>query len=446
MGLKKKRQEIEKSEKKGSESISDFAKKIGDYFNTEPQKEKVLSREDFNAAGDVYYATVSASYKIVQRILLLLLVFFIVFSIITNYREITFDNFFYLIRDFTSASDEGSNTYETLSYESDSRQKFTAFRGGIVSVSPSRISIFTATGRRTLTDAVEFSSPYAVASDRFVLVYDTAGNEFSIYNSFARVFNKKLEHPVKCATIADDGSFALVTESEKGNPEIRLYNKNFALKATIPLTDKVFKTHTDYILSIDLDSKREKLAVASYGLGSGIGITLVSVFDLSDMKSSKGDEITLESQTTYNGEMPICCSYMDSGRLALITDGYVRVLNSSLEATVESHDYSSGSVSGYHIADDGVCVSTVERTGAKVIGYDSDGTALCNKNLSGGVVDVGLYGRYIFLQTEYGVSRLDCKTGETEELRCSDGKMLIYNQNTAMVCGESKAEYLVFNR
>ena len=36
--------------------------KIGHFFNPEPQKEKVLRHEDFNAAGDVYYASVSAGF------------------------------------------------------------------------------------------------------------------------------------------------------------------------------------------------------------------------------------------------------------------------------------------------------------------------------------------------------------------------------------------------
>ena len=160
--------------------LSSAAKKIGNYFNTEPQKEKVLKHEDFDAAGDVYYATVSAHYKVAQRVLVLVLVLFLLFSVIANYKEITFDNFYYLVKDFTSASDAGQNNYETLSYESDSRQSFVLYRGGIATVSPSKVSIFTATGRRTLNDVSYFSSPFAVSSDKYVLFYDTVGNNFSI--------------------------------------------------------------------------------------------------------------------------------------------------------------------------------------------------------------------------------------------------------------------------
>ena len=78
--------------KKEGEEGGRFFDKVGDYFNPEPQKERVLRHEDFNAAGDVYYASVSAFYKIAERLLWLVLAAFLAFSVVTNYKEITFEN------------------------------------------------------------------------------------------------------------------------------------------------------------------------------------------------------------------------------------------------------------------------------------------------------------------------------------------------------------------
>ena len=55
--------------------------KIGDFFNPEPQKERVLRHEDFNGAGDTYYANVSAFYKVAERLLWLILIIFMVISL-----------------------------------------------------------------------------------------------------------------------------------------------------------------------------------------------------------------------------------------------------------------------------------------------------------------------------------------------------------------------------
>ena len=68
------------SQKKDSDRK--FYSKISDLFSAEPQKEKVLRHEDFNGAGDVYYASVSAAYKIASRILLLLLVILLLACIV----------------------------------------------------------------------------------------------------------------------------------------------------------------------------------------------------------------------------------------------------------------------------------------------------------------------------------------------------------------------------
>ncbi len=435
--IKKKKSEQKDIEVSKNDGIPSVAKKIGEYFSTEPQKEKVLAHEDFDAAGDTYYANVSAHYKVAQRILFIFFVFFLVFSIITNFSEITYDNFYYLLKDFTSAADAGNNSYETLSYESDSRQNFVLYRGGIATVSPSKISIFTATGRRTLNETSQFSSPYAAASDKYVMFFDTAGNTFSIYNSFARVYSETLEHPVKCASLAEDGSFAVVTQASTGYWTTRIYTKNFNHKATIP--------SSNYIFGIHLDSDEEKLCVLSYEAGNGTGQTVLSVYDLSMMSDKKGNEIELEEKLTYDGEFPIKCGFIDNGYLALITDSRVRILDRGYDVFEESSDFSGGSLTGYYLGDHGAAVSVVDVSSCKVIAYNGEGDELHNGNISYNVLDLSVCDGIIFLQIDQGVVRLNPDNDERQLLNAGNGKMLIYNKSTALVCGESKAEYLVFN-
>ncbi len=418
------------------ENMTELAKRVGNYFSAEPQKEKVLSHEDFRGAGDTYYATVSASYKVVQRVLVVFLVFFIAISVITNAREITYENFYYLLKDFISASDAGSNSYETLSYESDSRQRFVLYRGGIASVSPSRLSIFTATGRRTLNETSGFSSPFAVSSGRYVLFYDTAGTTYSIYNSFARIHSEELLYPVKCASIAEDGSFAIVTMAESGYWTTRIYTKNFKLKATIP--------SSNYIFGISLSSEEEKLAVLSYGLGDGSGRATVSVYDLSKMKNSKGNEISLEKKLEFDREFPVMCGFTEKGIFAVITDTRVRTFDDQFDLMEESKDYSSGTMTGYSLNENGAAVSVISSSSNCVIAFDKNGSSIYDKNLYENISDISVYGEYLFLQTGQGVMSINTKNGDKQSLTCNHGKMLIYDERTALVCGESKAVYLVF--
>lgn len=409
-------------------SEQSFVGKLGSFFNPEPQKEKVLRHEDFTAAGDPYYATVSAGYKIAGRVFWLFFVVFMVFSIATNYKEITYDNFFYLIKDFTSAADAGNNTYETLSYESDSRQTFTLYRGGVATVSPSRLSIFTATGRRTLRESSGFSSPYAISSDQYLLIYDTSGTTFSIYNSFARVYNKTLDYPITDACLGSDGSFAIVTRSADSRSVIRTYDKRFK---------ELREINADYyVFDIQINAKENLLSFLYYDAGNGTGRTVLSVraFDTLEQIDS----------VAFEGEFPLGCGYLENNRFAVVTDRCIRILDDVLETVELSDDYWNGTITGFSIDEEGVAVCATEASKNYVFAFDKSGSLLYNDTVDAAVSDIAVCGGYLFLQTEGGITRLDPSTEIREELPTGYGKMLIYNENTALVCGESKAEYLIF--
>ena len=440
-GNKNKRNKKENPKSSGDENKS-FVKKLGRYFSTEPQKEKVLSREDFDGAGDVYYATVSAYYKVIERILAVVLVVFLLFSIIVNRKEITYENFYFLLRDIPAAADEANNYYETISYEADSRQHFVLYRGGIASVSPSKISIFTATGRRTLNATSEFSSPYAVSSDKYVMFYDMSGNTFSIYNSFSKLYTETLDDQIKCACLADDGSFAVVTRTSSGTWNTRVYTNKFKLKYEIDTPVSNDRLTSNYIFGIAMDSDRQKLALLSYDLGNGMGRTTLSVYDISGNEKIEGQ--LLEYRLEYGGEFPLKCGFIGKDAFAMITDGRIRIYDKNFEVTEKSFDFIDGNLTGFHLSENGVAVSAISDTKCMILAYGSNGEKIYDSSASYNVKDISVYGKFIFLQTDHGITRINSGSGEKVHLNSGQGKMLIYDENTVIVCGESKAEYIVF--
>ena len=420
-----------------------FIRKLGRYFSTEPQKEKVLSMEDFDRAGDDYYATVSAYYKVSERILVVVLIGFLLFSIVVNRKEITYDNFYFLLRDIPAAADEANNVYETISYEADSRQHFVSYRGGIASVSPSKISIFTATGRRTLNVTSEFSSPYAVSSDKYVLFYDMSGNTFSIYNSFSRIYTETLDDPIKCACLADDGSFAVVTRTSSGTWKTRVYNKKFKLRYEIETPVSNNKVTSNHILGVAMNSERQKLAILSYDLGDGMGRTALSVYDISGDERLNGQ--LLEHRIEYGGEFPLKCGFMGKDSFAMVTDGRIRIYDKNFEVTEKSFDFRERNLTGFHLSENGVAVSAISDTKCMILAYGNNGEKIYDASVSYNVKDISVYENFVFLQTDHGITRINTKTGERSSLNSGQGKILIYDGRTVIVCGESKAEYIVFN-
>lgn len=417
-----------KSKEKNPSEEMKFTARLGRYFSTEPQKERVLRREDFHAVGDVYYADVSASYKVLQRGIWLVFILFMVCSLVFNYSAITYDNFFYLIKDFSSAADSGGTNYETLSYEADSRQKFQLYRGGVAAVSPSKISVFTATGRRTLNAASAYSSPYIISSDRYILIYDTAGKNFSLYNSFARIHTESLEYPVYDACFGEDGSFAIATRTADSLSSIHLYDKNFKFAGKV--------SEDIYVFDLAMNRSQNALSVLSYEMGDGVGRTVLTTRNTKTLQA--------EEKIHFDGEFPLGCVYIDSNLLAVMTDRYVRILDKNFEEIAISADYSGEEILAYNLTEEGVVLATSYASQTNLIAFDKKGKMVYNDFVRLNPSDVALYGSYLFLQTERGVTRIRHKNGDQEQLDCGRGTLLIYNESTAVVCGESKAEYLVF--
>lgn len=412
-----------------SEENGSFADRIGRFFSPEPQVERVLRAEDFHAAGDTYYATVSAGYKVAQRLLCTALVVFLLGSILLNHREITYDNFFYLIKDITGAAESDGSRYETLSYESDSRQNFVLYRGGLATVSPSNVSVFTATGRRSYQSTSGFSSPYAISSNRYVLIYDTSGSTFSVYNSFARVYTESLDYPVSDACIAEDGSFVVVTRSSDSRAVVLVYNKRF---------QKAAELRSDaFVFDVSANRGRDTLTLLSYEAGDGVGRTVLSIRGLSDLEER--DRIEL------NGEFPLGGCFLENDRFALITDRYVRIYDSSFATVEQSPDYTGETLSAFSMGDNGVVVATMKASQNRIYAYDKKGGEVFCDSVDYNVLDVGIAGSYLFLQIDKGIVRLNAKDQEAQTLPCGHGELLVYNEETALVCGESKAEYLIFS-
>ena len=405
--------------------------KVGGFFDPEPQKERVLSREDFKGAGDVYFASVSAFYKIFERILWVLLILFLVFSLTTNYKEITFNNFFYLLKDFSSAVDSETSNYQILSYDSDKRQKFALFRGGIVSASPSSVSVFTTSGRRSLRNNNDYYSPNLVACDKYVLVYDSASSSFSVYNSFSKVYNQKLEDPITDAAFAEDGSFAVATRQADVKTVIHLYGKN--------IKERGYISQSDYVFDMSLSSNNGRLATVAYDVGSGTGETVITVYDVESSNSAKK-----LSEHSIDGEFPLSCAYLKSGKLAVVTNRSVRIFNADLKQD-KSQSFYEATVTAFNVSDNGAVAVVSSGSVRTVYAFDSDGDIVYNKPIGENVFKTDIVGEYLFLQTASGVIRINTDDKTRQFLSSNKGTMLVYSEDTAIVCGEAKAEYLVFD-
>ena len=415
---------------KGSrfETVSDF---ISKYFTAEPEKERVLREENFDAAGEVYYANVCAWYKVMGRIFLAFLAIFSIISVTVNFKHITYDNFFFLIKDFSTAVDTESVNYETLSYDASSEQSFCLYRGGLAVVSRSNVSAFTATGRRTLNSNDSYSKPYAVSSGKYLLVYDMGDGNMSLYNSFAKVYGEKLDYPVTAASFSQQGSFAILTRSEKYESEIIVYSKDFKKLVN-------FKRGS-FAIDISLDADAKRLGAIYCDTENGMISTSVVFYDL------ERHEKTVEY--TYVGEFPLSCSFLDGGGFAAISDGAVRIFDKALKEKEKSNSYSSGTVSAVWCDENYAAISVNDGISGdrnNLVVFDKKGKLIYNDTVRSYVEQLSVCEDYAFIKNADGVLRIGLSDNSLEQLEAGDGRMLVYDGKTALLCAEAKAIYLKF--
>ncbi len=428
--IKEKTAKRTKAHDEGSFDFDRVSERLSRYFATEPEKERVLRHEDFDAAGDTYYAVVSARYKVGQRISLALLMIFLLLAVLFNIQSITFDNLFYLVKDLGAAADMGDTNYETLAYDAASNQSFELYRGGLAVVSRTNVSSFTSTGRRTLNTSADYSTPIAVSSDKYLFVYDMGDSGFDVYNSFAKIYSEKTDYPIYDMDFSESGAFVTLSRSEQFLSVLTVYDTDF---------DWVAYKRDLYAIDVSIDKNGERLGAVYVGTNDGIVCTHVVFYDL--VRKEKIEEYV------YDEVFPLGCSFLDGGGFVMFSDSSSVVFDRRLDEKSVSVRYEDKSVSGIFCSDeysavainDGVITDLNE-----IIVFNKNGEIIYDEMLLTSVHQLSVLDGYLFVKNSNGVMRVGLKNGATEQMASGSGKMLVYDSSTVMVCLPSKAVYLDF--
>ena len=254
-----------------------------------------------------YYEKVSDRYRTVGVLLILCLAVFGGVLLLKFGEYITYDNFVYLMRDFNSVTESASDFTE-VSYQAQDSDVYVPFRDGFAAVGNSRVAVFDVGGTPLLTDEVSLSYPAAAASEKYLLVYDIGGNTYSLYNSITRVMKQETDMPVVCASVADDGSYIIVTEGKESKYLVRYYNSAFKLKMTV----RKDKYVTDAAISRD----GELFAVSSiYEDGAHL---------MGEVAFYKNGADSETASYTYGTSMPVTASSHADGGFTVLFDDAVR--------------------------------------------------------------------------------------------------------------------------
>ncbi len=402
---------------------------LGRLYSRLDKRERALAcYSQKNTSEEARLSYVLGMSKVISSLLLCLL---LIMTLIFGVGVVSYDNVYYMLKDisYIKSFDEGAP--ESLSYSRPMQnQVFGKFKNGLMAVGDSEIKLFTSTGRVTLSEGSEFVDPHVAVSDRHVLIYDLGRDQFSVYNSFVKLYSENTDYRISCADMAKNGCFATVTGSKEYASVVRVYDERFELICTY--------NKNSHVVSVSLSSNGRYAAILSVDALNGKAISELSLIDC---KRSK-----LISSESFEGSMPYRCEYITDDRIAVFLDDKVITANSK-GSVLHQYDYSSNAerieVSGDSFA---IFFSGGSQGEGSLEIFDKEGKRSFARAISGSVSDIKLSDKYVYILQGRELIRINRALGT--ESACVSSKdassVVVLDDEKVLLCSQSSAVYISF--
>lgn len=381
-----------------------------------------------------YFEVLSDKYLKASHILYIALAVCFLVTLIFNSKLLTYNNFTYLIKDLNSAASIASENYNSISYVNDELRVVSDFRGGIITASSTDMAIYSASGRKTLYLSENFVSPQIASSKKYAIIYDLGGNNYSVYNSFARVHHGKTQYPISLVTVADNGWFAVVSRDNDHTSVVYLYDDDFNLKNKYSFASK-------YVFGVSINKRGNRIAILSTEAAASGDRFSTSVMLCKPGETDKISDMELDSGIPYG------ISFIESGNLQILTSEALHIINETNGKYEKSYKFNSKNISRFDINQFGCAVAFASSDGIinnSVLVFDKNGKLIYDVIETNGILDLKLYDDYIFISQSDTVTKINTRSGSRTQKNIFEKAfdIIVYNDNNILLCCQTKAKYI----
>ena len=381
-----------------------------------------------------YFDTLSDKYLKASHILYIALAACLLLTLLFNAKLLTYNNFNYLIRDFNAAIDLASENYNSISYSNDELRVTKNFRGGIITASTNDMTIYTATGKKTLQLNETFISPQIATSQKYAIIYDLGGVNYSIYNSFARVHHNSSKFPISFITISENGWYAIVSKDSDHNSIVYLYDDDFSLRNTYYYAHK-------YVFSVSINDKASKIGIVT-AESDPSGDKFSTFVDIYEPKQDR-----VSFSVKLGSALPCGSAFNDNEVIQIIcTDGIYTVDEN--DGTIKnSYSIDPQCIGKISIGKFGCAVLTsnkIQSTYSTVWVFDKNGKMIYNTDINNGIFDLELFENNVFINQNDSILKINVSNGKQTVTPVSDKgfDIIVYNSNNILLCCQTKAKYI----
>ena len=380
-----------------------------------------------------YYEAISERCGIFQVILYFLLLAFVALSLISNTDRITYQNFYYFVKDLGAMAEQVDVLHtDSLSYPTDASQSFSLYRKGLAVAGNNSVTLFTANGREIFSKNIRYQNPVAMGSGKYLLVYELGGTQYSLYNSYTQIHTGRTNAPIRGAAISSSGVYAILTQTAQSPSVVELYDSDFAILNRY--------TYSSYVGDMAISEKGSYLAVVLSATDNGSFYNLLRVYE--------PGKTEIYSEARFGNGMAHSLSFTDSGDLVTLCSGGVCFASPKGKILAE-YSFDGQVLQCAEVGQWG-CVAVLKKNRNSpentVIVFDKKGEVRYNETVDEPIGSASLYKSTLFLKLSDGVARCDLASKTVQRISCETDyrAMLVVDEANILLCSSKKAVYYRF--
>ncbi len=388
-----------------------------------------------------YWSRVASRYLLTMRLCLVVLVLFVVLFMVFFSRAFTYNSLFGFFKDIQSIRAFVPSDFEavTASYR-EGEELSLSFRGGIAFVNCAGVEIYSPDGKLLLDAEHKLEAPRAVASRKYLLVFDHGKNDFWVMNAYDELYHGQTDRPIYGAEMSDSGQFALITEpgepteqrAEPALSRVELYDSNFY---PIYAFNRAFST-----VDVAISENGKQIAFFGTNVREGEPLAQLALYDVGETEPS--------SVLSLSGEMPLSVGFVGNKRLALLTDRSLLVTDGECEIE-EQFELGEAKPVDFCVTKSGVSLllqATSMDSAGRIVALDEKGKLLYDTTVSGRVDAISHIDDTLFALLDGELICVDLKKGIASNKAITGGAKGLFavSKNGVRVIYPAMAEYIEF--
>lgn len=231
--------------------------------------------------------------------------------------------------------------------------------GGFVELDSGDVAVYSAYGARIRAFQPGYARPtLAVGNTRFV-VYNRAGSELTVHSRTRQLYAKTFANPIMLCAMSQNGTLAVVTESDRYAAEVSVYDPSFR---NDPYVWKITQEDgTPIVLSFAPDNRR--FVAGTVAARDGQLCTAVRFMNLSSDTAGS----VYQADT---GSMVLKLQWLSSSRVLAVFDTYLTVLDATTAAEVSRYDYGGSTLQSVSSSGKGTALLLAIRGGNTLVTLD----------------------------------------------------------------------------